>query len=56
MEITAMKSWNLKQKVSIENRDTARHLAGQNNLNKNMIMPGASSSSLPVSGKEAKNK
>lgn len=49
-----MKSWNLKKDTSVENRDTARHLAGQNNLNKNMIMPGASTCSLSISKKMPK--
>jgi hypothetical protein len=51
MENSTMKSWSIKKEVSVENRDTARHLAGQNNLNKNMIMPGASTCSLSISKK-----
>ncbi|KTD60969.1 hypothetical protein [Legionella shakespearei] len=51
-----IKSWNIKKETSVENRDTARHLAGQDSLNKSMIMPGASTCSISVSRKTSKNK
>jgi hypothetical protein len=51
MSNSTLNTWNIQKKTSIENRDTARHLAGQDSLNKNMIMPGASTCSISITKK-----